>query len=398
MTNRIGNVGAQLGARRRRRVRFLCAVASVLLVPSFQVVAGAEPSGHRTPTGDSRNWRMFRGNPELTGTAHGSLPDKLKVLWTFETGEPVTATAAIVDGVVYAGADDGTLYALSLADGKPHWNYKANEAIRSSPTVVGGAIYVGDDEGVMHCIDLETGKRRWIFQTEAQINSSPTPAGDRLVFGSYNGLVYCLAAKDGKLIWKYETRGRVHGTPGVSDGRVLVAGCDEFLHVLRLDDGKVEREISMGSVSGASAAIRGPHVFVGTYGGTFLNVNWKAGKIVWQFHDPELEFPFLSSAAVTDDAVFFGGRDKRLRALDPTDGHIRWTFVTKGRIDSSPVVVGNRVFVGSSDGNLYSVDRATGREVWRFEAGAPISASAAVASGRLVIGDEDGVIYCFGPG
>ena len=137
-------------------------------------------------------------------------------------------------------------------------------------------------------------------------------------------------------------------------------------------------------------------MFVGTYGGTVLGIDWKASRVTWKFADPDREFPFLASAAITDKLVIVAGRDKRLHALDRQTGKPAWTFVTKGRIDSSPVVVGRRVFVGSSDGNLYAVDIETGKETWRFEAGGPISASPAIAGDLLVIGTEDGMIYGFG--
>ena len=127
-----------------------------------------------------------------------------------------------------------------------------------------------------------------------------------------------------------------------------------------------------------------------------VGIDWKSGEVVWRFNDADHSFPYLSSAALVDDTVIIGGRDKRLRALDAKSGQPHWEFVTKGRIDGSPVIVGERVFIGSGDGNLYALNRATGEELWRFEAGGSFAASPAVANGCLVISTENGVIYCFG--
>jgi polyvinyl alcohol dehydrogenase (cytochrome) len=41
----------------------------------------------------------------------------LKLRWTFATGDAVTASPAVVDGVVYVGAWDGFFYALDAATG-----------------------------------------------------------------------------------------------------------------------------------------------------------------------------------------------------------------------------------------------------------------------------------------
>ncbi|MBU0616409.1 MAG: PQQ-binding-like beta-propeller repeat protein, partial [Planctomycetes bacterium] len=90
-------------------------------------------------------WPMFRGSPQLTGVARGTLPDELHVRWKYETSEPITSTAAIVDGTVYVGSDDGKLYALELATGRLRWTYAIEDMIESSPTVVGGLVIFGDD-------------------------------------------------------------------------------------------------------------------------------------------------------------------------------------------------------------------------------------------------------------
>ncbi len=341
-------------------------------------------------------WPMFRGNPQLTGLARGTLPDELHVRWKYETAEPITSTAAIVDGVVYVGSDDGKLYALDLATGQPRWTYAIEDMIESSPTVVGGLVIFGDDAGVLHACDAKTGAARWKFETDGQIISSANYYRGHVIFGSYGGHVYCLRLEDGKQIWKYAAEERVHATPTLAGTHVFFGGCDGHLHVVDARNGTRINHIPLGSVTGASATVDGTRLFLGTYGEQVLGVDWNAGKVLWRFEDPERAFPFMSSAAVSGDLVVIGGRDKRLRALDRTTGKQRWQLVAKGRIDSSPVIVGGRVFVGAGDGNLYAVKLTTGEEVWRFETGSGISASPAVAASCLVISTEDGVVYCFG--
>jgi len=342
-----------------------------------------------------RDWPMFRGGPKLQGVAASTLPEKLSLRWTLRCGEAVTSSAAIVDGVVYVGSDDGVLYAVDLATGKPRWRHSVEDAIRSSPTVYRGTVYFGDTMGVMHAVDASTGKPRWTFETDGEIVSAANPHGDRLVFGSYDGCIYCLATRSGKQLWKVETAGRVHGTPALSDGRVIAAGCDEDLHVIKLADGTPVPSVSLGSVSGVCAAIDGSMTYIGTYGSNVYGIDWRSSKVVWSFQDPDREFPFMSSAAVGEKIVVLGGRDKYLRALDTATGKEGWALRTRGRIDSSPVIVGDRVFVGSSDGNLYGVELKTGRERWRYETGAPVSASPSVAASSLVVANEDGVLFCF---
>lgn len=371
----------------------------VLWVAVFGVglTGAAAVAGTKTdPSRAAGDWPMFRGNASSTGVADAALPEKLDVLWTFEVTEPIAATAAVVDGVVYIGDDDGNLYALDLADGKERWRYRGGEPIRSSATVVDGRVFFGDAAGVFQAVDVKNGKLIWKYETAGEIISGANPHKDRIVFGSYDGQLYCLSQKDGKLLWSFQTEGRIHGTPAIAEGRAIVAGCDEHLHVVDLDSGKADASIAMGSVSGSSAAIVESMAFVGTYGHKVLGINWKDQSVVWTFEDPDRQFPYLASAAVARGMVVITGRDKRVRALDAKNGKQLWEFATQGRNDASPVIVGDRVYQPSGDGNLYVLELKSGKELSRFEAGAPMSASPAVANDRLVIGTEDGVVYCLG--
>ena len=371
------------------------------LVAALVLMTGSPPVGVTAQTprvGAKSDWPMFRGDGRLTGIATSDLPAKLHVRWKFESPEheAVVSTAAIVGGVAYVTCEDGFLYALDLATGAPRWKYNAGAPISSSPTVLAGLVLFGDQDGGFHAVSVASGKKAWSFKAEAEIISSANVWNDRLVFGSYDGNVYCLAVGAGSLLWKFETEAQVHSTIGIADNCALVAGCDGSLRVLGMSNGKELRALDIDARTAAGSAIRGDHVYIGTLGNRVLCIDWKKSRVAWTYENPDRSFPFQSSAAVTDDLVIIGGRDKILHALDAETGKLGWSFRTKGRIDSSPVIVGRRVFVGSSDGNLYGLDLAGGREQWRFEAGAPISASPAVGGGCLVVGTEDGLVYCFG--
>jgi len=414
------------------------------LDPKKPKTASTSPAA---PTVRRAEWPMFRGNPQLTGVASGTLPDRPALLWKFDTGEGVQSSAAIVSGAVFVGCDGGILFALDLANGAVKWRYRttwtedssddkqvtptisdghadardpshagardpshadaripsrtqpADEpgpAILASPCVVEELVFFGDEDGVFHAVDKKSGRARWTFEADAEILSSANHAADRILFGSYDGCLHCLSARDGKLLWKYEIEGPIHATPSIAGNHVIVAGCDAKLHVIRLSDGVQATAMSTGARAAASPAVRGPRLFLGTLGNNVLGIEWATGRRLWTHEHPDRKFPFHASAAVTDRWVVIGGRDKLLHALDPRNGEARWTYRAKARIDSSPVIVQHRVFFGASDGVLYALALESGRETWRFEAGAPIVASPAVCSGHLVIGTEDGIVYCFG--
>ena len=178
----------------------------------------------------------------------------------------------------------------------------------------------------------------------------------------------------------------------------FIAGCDEHLRIIDVKSGEQRAEVKLETYLIASPAVIGEMLYVGTYASEVVAVDWKKKEVVWRYQSGNGDFPFHSSAAVTDKLVVVGGRDKLIHAIDRKTGEKAWTFATNQKVDSSPVIVGDRVFVGSNDGNLYELGLADGKERWKFNAGKQISAAPAVGEGVLVVGSEsrDGKVYCFG--
>ncbi|HYI94433.1 MAG TPA: PQQ-binding-like beta-propeller repeat protein [Bryobacteraceae bacterium] len=344
------------------------------------------------------DWVQFRGNPELTGVTTATPPKAPRVLWTYETGDAVESSAAIVGGVVYVGVGTGEVVALDLQTGKLRWKYKAGEGIgESSPAVVGGVVYIGDLTGTLHAINAADGKPKWVFKTAGEIKSSPVVTEGKVIVGSYDGSLYAVDAATGAQAWQYRTGAQVHATPAVVGGLTFISGCDGILRAIRIADGKQAYEVQIGSYTGASPAIHGQFAYFGTFDNEVMGADLQKRKIAWRYENPKLKFPFYATAAVVNGKVYIGGRDKLMHAFDAKSGKELWSFATKARIDSSAVVTPDgRLFFGSNDGNLYAVDAATGKEVWKFSAGAPISASPAMDGDRIVISAQDGRVYCLG--
>jgi outer membrane protein assembly factor BamB len=354
---------------------------------AFSALAQEAPAG---------NWSQFRGNHQLTGVSQSNVPNELKQLWTYEAGESIESSAAIVGGTVFVGSQKGELVALSLENGSVYWKFSTGSPIgESSPAYGGGVVYIGDLGGWLNALNASDGKKLWAFKAGGEIKSSPVVVGDRVLIGAYDEHLYCLSARDGSVQWRFKTNGPVHSTPGIADGMAFIAGCDELFRAIRISDGKEVFNVSSGAYTGASPALRGGSAFYGTFDNEVLGVNLAQRKIDWRYEHPQRKFPFYSSAAVTATRIVLGGRDKMVHGLTLA-GSAAWTFATRARVESSPAIAGGRVFVGSNDGHFYVLSVANGAKLWEFNAGAPLSASPAIANGRIVIGSQDGRLYCFG--
>jgi outer membrane protein assembly factor BamB len=376
------------------------------LLPLFMITATLSAAGQGPAIAPAGEWRQFRGTPRLTGVSASNPPASLKLLWTFDAGDVIDSSAAIADGVVYVGGGDGDLFALDLAAGTPRWKYTTGNLIgESSPAVGADAVYVGDLDGVLHAVNIKDGKRLWTFKTGSEIKSSPVvvPIGTRnsgnseiVLIGSYDGHLYGLEARTGRVRWKVLTKGQVHATPAVQDGLAFIAGCDAIFRAIRVTDGRQMYQVESGAYTAASPVVEGNRAYFGTFNYELLALDLTRRTVLWRYFQPDAQFPYYSSAALSDGRVIVGGRDKMVHAIDTATGKAAWTFATRARVDSSPVVAAGRVYVGSSDGRLYVLDAASGQKLSEFDTGAAITASPAIAGGRVVIGSQDGLVYVFG--
>ncbi len=92
---------------------------------------------------------------------------------------------------------------------------------------------------------------------------------------------------------------------------------------------------------------------------TLTSVKWRflaKGKIV-------------SSPLVSDGVVYVGSSNGNVYAVRTGDGSLVWKFTTKGAVNSSTAIWGNLVYFASLDGNVYAVDAHSGLEKWHFKTG-----------------------------
>src|ERR1041385_8366323 len=186
----------------------------------------------------AENWAQFRGNQQLTGVSQSKVPDSLKPLWTYEAGDSIESSAAIVGGTVFIGSQKGELVALSLDKGSVYWKFDTGNPIgESSPAYSNGVVYIGDLGGWLNAISASDGKKLWAHKANGEIKSSPVVVGERVLIGSYDEFLYCLSAKTGAVLWKFKTNGPVHSTPSIANGMAFIAGCDELFRAIRISDG-----------------------------------------------------------------------------------------------------------------------------------------------------------------
>ena len=345
------------------------------------------------------SWPIFRGTPAQTGASTTNIADKLEVLWSFYAGDGVEATPVHDGKTAYLGTLDGKFHAVNLTDGKALWTVKTGP-IRAAACIVADLVVVGDTDGKIVAFDKAKGTIKWTLDTMGEISGGANTDGTSILQGTHDNSLYCLDLL-GKVRWKFPMEGPFYGTPAIAGGKTFAAGCDSTLHIIEIETGKEVASVALNGQTGASASILGDKLYVGTMSKEVQAIQIKQAKADWAFSPNVRPAEFRSSAVATPDMVIIGARDKRVHALDAATGKPRWSYLTGGWVDGSPVVASKKVIAPSLDGNLYVLGLEKGELLQKVVLDGPIAGSVALAGNRVLVAsdrkdDKGGTLFLLG--
>jgi glucose dehydrogenase len=104
--------------------------AAPTTLTSQTAAVGAEMTSQTAAVGAETNngWPMYgRDLGHTFSNPHSRINpsnlSKLKLAWTFTTGDAVSASPTVVDGVIYVGSWDGNFYAIRARTGNLLWRF-----------------------------------------------------------------------------------------------------------------------------------------------------------------------------------------------------------------------------------------------------------------------------------
>ncbi|HJT87784.1 MAG TPA: PQQ-binding-like beta-propeller repeat protein [Bryobacteraceae bacterium] len=200
-------------------------------------IANACPAGASWGNGPSwASWGGGLANTRFQAAREAGLRaedvPRLKLKWAFAFPDTSTMRSqpAVYRGRVFAGGQDGTLYALDAATGCVHWATTVESQVRSGITVgeVAGhpTVFFGDSAGSVYALDAETGKQLWKMRPDehpaTSVTATPVLYNGRLYVGAasreealsvspdyvcctFRGSESALDAATGKVLWKTYT-------------------------------------------------------------------------------------------------------------------------------------------------------------------------------------------------
>jgi polyvinyl alcohol dehydrogenase (cytochrome) len=231
---------APLSPDERQRIASFLGTA-LTLERKREEIANLCPAG--AAPGESAAWASWGGGLDNTrfqsakdaGLRADDVP-RLKLKWAFAFPDTSTMRSqpAVYQGRVFAGGQDGSVYALDMLTGCVYWSTTVQSQVRSGITIgqAGGspALFFGDSAGFVYALDASSGKQLWKMRPDQHPASTGTATPvyykDRLYVGSasreeslsvspgylcctFRGSESALDAATGKVLWKTYTIGEV---------------------------------------------------------------------------------------------------------------------------------------------------------------------------------------------
>lgn len=177
----------------------------------------------------------------------------MDVLWQFTTGGDVRSSAAVVQGNLFVGSDDGSLYCIDAQSGAKVWVLPfPSDKLWSSPAVTadGRAVLVATAKGQFLSASTSAGSAaypavNWRTGLGAPVVASPTifqeGGRERVIIGAMDGQVSCLDVATGEQTWRFNASGPVYSSVAASPalGLGVVGSSDNYLYAFHLSNGSL---------------------------------------------------------------------------------------------------------------------------------------------------------------
>ncbi len=244
----------------------------------------------------------------------------------FTASDRWVAPPLVAGTTVYAVNNNGTLYALSLADGSKQWSLKLGGEMWAAPATNGTLVFVNSLDHNLYAVDPSAVKVAWKVNLGGAAPGGPfvPAAGTTLYTGSFGKKVFAIDEASGNVIWSAATKDWIWGTPALNGNAVIAADISGYIY----------------SFDAATGNTTGPTV--------------------------QPDGPITGSPLLAAGSFVYGTESGSLVAYSQT-GDQSWNAAVGGTIYTSPVAAGTTIVVAplNTDFLLAGLDQ-TGKILWKF--------------------------------
>ncbi|HJR18283.1 MAG TPA: PQQ-binding-like beta-propeller repeat protein [Actinomycetota bacterium] len=364
--------------------RIVSAVAALALASSFG--AGAESEACAWPMFGHDPGRTFAQSPECSEVSRTNVATFLPV-WAVPTADNISASPAVVDGVLYVGSWDGTFYAVDSETGEQLWTFAVDDSHevafgRIVSTAAVGPVDVPGEPVPVEAVIFGGGGTLYALAPGrtgptvlAKVNVDPR---DQSLRDAQAANPPQIEIESSPVIGHFADGDRVfvgmdvHNRSDVGRTGLLAFGLRpnpdgpepyrfELLYKHDPETGLVRHSLTEGSGEGFGCG--------GVWSSPSLDASALGGRGIVVYGTSNCDNPDESAAAGEI------GREAMI-AIDATSGEELWRFQPREPNDldddfgSTPnMLPGGAVGIGGKDGWYYARDLETGDGVWSTRAG-----------------------------
>lgn len=256
-----------------------------------------------------------------------------------------------------AEAAGASLVAIGLEDQREVWRVPLGAESRSGVTVDGDIAYVGDQDGTLYAVDIADGTVRWTSEMPGRIDISIAASDGRAVAISRNDdsrrvVIAAHDADDGERLWQItpQLSATAASSAALTEDAVIVGLADRLVRAFGVDDGE-ERwsSLALQLFSPLTApAVGEDAVYVADIGGGLYRLDPVDGDRGWSFQFNEVVV--RSSPVIIDRWVLLGLNDGRLVAVDAASGRLNWQSAPSQGL-AGTIAVSSEAIVAVRGGN-----------------------------------------------
>ena len=358
----------------------------------------------------TEGWRMFQKDAQHSALSNVIAPNNPKMLWSATLSSAIIASPVFADQLVYVGTTNG-IYAFVENPGIPtgyvKWSNMTIKNISATPAVVNGVVYAASADGTLYALDAWSGNTLWSLYIAAG-PSSPVIYNNTLFIGTPNGRLMAIGAMNGTVLWKKTMGGQILGSPAIYDNKVVIVGNANgsssriTSYDLLTGNERWSYKTGFNMLSSPSVEASG-FVYIADTNGTIYKFDaapsTASPKLIWHY---STGLPIQSTITISNNNIYLTAGNTTIMSLT-TSGELNWrrAYAKDENLGlvSSPAIAQNRIYVGGN--NVYCLERTTGQTIWSYNAKSQVDASPAViddgtAQGKVIFASNNGGVYAFG--
>jgi outer membrane protein assembly factor BamB len=331
-----------------------------------------------------------------------------RAAWSAKVDAPafvLMPTALAKDGAFVVAGGDGSVVALSAANGSELWRGSAGARLAAGVGSDGrfAAVVTRDNELVV----LERGAPKWRTRLSSRVVTAPLVAGERVFVMGVDRAVQAWDVLDGRYLWQLQRPGEALtlAQPGVVAAfkDTLLVGQGQRLTLVDPTKGTVSAEVALANPRGTNevervadlvgpAARNGDTVCARSFQSAVGCADAARGALLWSKNAG-------GAQAIGADAQLVVGGDgsDRITAWRTGTGDLAWTAEQlRHRVLSGLLVTAKAVVVGDFEGQVHFLDRASGKTLLRLPTDGSAVIGAPVALGStILVATKNGGLFAF---